>query len=370
MNYYEEFGLDQSASIDEIRQAHKKLVRIVHPDRLQNDELRELAEHQMKRVNGIFEVLSDPKRRKEYDSGLTEGTMPLRRFESDTRQDAAWQAWVRAALKGSNAVWVGAALLCFLVLYLAMDQHSASGPPTLGTKASAAGLTGGDRIYGPPAIDEDQAAESAPSNEVSGDAYQAALSQLAQLRKQVRRLETQRDTVLEELAEARVRVKENSVESHQSPVMPITPSADRVIARNEPSLAVPDPEPVQQVHSAGLGGVWFYVPGATGNQKLAKYPPQYIELHISEASGQIKGRYRATYRVNDSAISPNVSFQFAGERNTDERYSWSGQGGARGQIRFELLSPDSLQVGWYANRLGSLMGLGSGSAVLIRRQNP
>ena len=370
MNYYEEFGLDQSASIDEIRQAHKKLVRIVHPDRLQNEELREIAEHQMKRVNGIFEVLSDPKRRKQYDSELSAKTMRQGPLESETRRDADWQAWVRAGLKGSSAVWVGAALLCFFVLYVAMDRQSASGPPGMGPRTSVMGLTRGDQIYGPPAIDADQAAQSAPENEVSADAYQAALRQISQLRKHVRLLETQRDTVLEELAEARVRVKENSVESHPSPVVPITPSADRVIARNEPSLAVPDPEPVQQVHSAGLGGVWFYVPGATGNQKLAKYPPQYIELHISEASGQIKGRYRATYRVNDSAISPNVSFQFAGDHNTDQCYSWSGQGGAKGQVKFELLSPHSLQVAWYANRLGTLMGLGSGSAVLIRRQNP
>ena len=66
MNFYEEFGLSPSASAEEIAQAHKRLARLLHPDQLQDEDLRRLAECQMKRLNAIYAVLSDPQQRLAY----------------------------------------------------------------------------------------------------------------------------------------------------------------------------------------------------------------------------------------------------------------------------------------------------------------
>jgi curved DNA-binding protein CbpA len=50
MTYYEELGLGQDATVEQIRQAHRKLARILHPDQQTDEVLRRLAEIQMKRT--------------------------------------------------------------------------------------------------------------------------------------------------------------------------------------------------------------------------------------------------------------------------------------------------------------------------------
>ena len=70
LNYYEEFGVVPNASTEEIRQAYKTLVRLVHPDGQPDEKLRAAAERQMRRVNEIFAILADRRRRREYDDGL------------------------------------------------------------------------------------------------------------------------------------------------------------------------------------------------------------------------------------------------------------------------------------------------------------
>jgi curved DNA-binding protein CbpA len=73
MTYYEELGVPAEASREEIRQAYKRLVRLLHPDRCGDPATRALAELQMRRLNGILEVLSRPDERANYDRSLMEG---------------------------------------------------------------------------------------------------------------------------------------------------------------------------------------------------------------------------------------------------------------------------------------------------------
>ena len=116
-----------------------------------------------------------------------------------------------------------------------------------------------------------------------------------------------------------------------------------------------------------LAGDWLFVPSpGTGNRE--SYPPEYIELRLTENSGVLQGRYRARYRIGNRAISPTVAFEFAGPASGGRAsLSWTGSGGARGDIELRLLADGALEVIWTARSLGTELGLISGSAVLIRK---
>jgi len=65
-DYYKELGVSKSASQDEIKKAYRKLALKYHPDRNPSD--RKKSEERFKKISEAYAVLSDPEKRKQYDS--------------------------------------------------------------------------------------------------------------------------------------------------------------------------------------------------------------------------------------------------------------------------------------------------------------
>jgi curved DNA-binding protein len=86
-NLYETLGVKRDASVEDIRKAYRKLAKKHHPDINPGNKS---AEDRFKAVSSAYEVLSDPKRRAEYDefgdAALKSGFDPAR-----AREYARWQ---------------------------------------------------------------------------------------------------------------------------------------------------------------------------------------------------------------------------------------------------------------------------------------
>ena len=65
-DYYKTLGLDKKATAEEIKKAYRKLARRYHPDRNPDDKQ---AEARFKEISQAHDVLGDPEKRKQYDSG-------------------------------------------------------------------------------------------------------------------------------------------------------------------------------------------------------------------------------------------------------------------------------------------------------------
>ena len=66
--YYDIFGISISATQEEIKNAYRKLAMKYHPDRNQGQQA---SDTKMKEINFIYSILSNPEKRKWYDSTIS-----------------------------------------------------------------------------------------------------------------------------------------------------------------------------------------------------------------------------------------------------------------------------------------------------------
>src|SRR6056297_1645566 len=66
-DYYKTLGVDKSANAKEIKKAFYKKAHTCHPDKAQNEKERKEFEAKFKKLNEAYQVLSDPKKKAQYD---------------------------------------------------------------------------------------------------------------------------------------------------------------------------------------------------------------------------------------------------------------------------------------------------------------
>lgn len=95
-DYYDVLGVGKTASAEEIRRAHRKLVRQYHPDMNRNNPA---ATEKFKEVQEAYDILSDPAKRKSYDevghvpSGGVAGEEPFAGFRPGSGAGGRSRTW-------------------------------------------------------------------------------------------------------------------------------------------------------------------------------------------------------------------------------------------------------------------------------------
>ncbi|MDP9054183.1 MAG: J domain-containing protein [Acidobacteriota bacterium] len=352
ISYYEELGLAPDASPEEIRDAFRLNVRLLHPDQHTDPHLKEIAERQMRKLNRIYAVLSDPDSRRQYDESPDVKFVPPLPFDPPlpARQT------LRPKLAWASAIVVSGGLL----MWLAADNQpgfQGRAPDNVLPAQSAPAMP--------------QPAAPAPQPD------QSTVEQIRRLQSDLRAALMERDAAIRELAGLRspgpgARIADLPPSKAAEP----HPAANTAEPASPPRLTFPaSPAPLPQVErpqtlNHQLAGFWFYARPPLGqmNKNRALYPPEFIEATLFEENGSVRGRLRARYQITDGAISPEVNFTFAGTQNgTQLACPWTGPGGARGEITLKLTAENFMRIDWAASELGSQQGLSSGTAVLTRR---
>ena len=86
MTYYEELGIDKTASPSEIQAAYRVLVRLFHPDVQTDLRVKAAADVQLRRINEIVRTLVDPRSRGKYDESLSAGALTCLLYTSSVNR--------------------------------------------------------------------------------------------------------------------------------------------------------------------------------------------------------------------------------------------------------------------------------------------
>ncbi len=420
MDYYEELGIDRTATEEEIGRAHRRLTRLLHPDQQTEEAMKQLAETQMRRLNSIVETLSDRQRRQDYDDELRHGTPGFQAAKLRRRAFHSWPWWV-----GST---VGAVVLTVGAVWLSADKWGSSfgdhtptyipsgaetgpepnrtsslteAPPSpapargQGPRVSA----GTDNAKTPVTVTGDTPVLNKPSRTVASVPAPGARGQSADRNENLGPNKVQADRSKPPVAVA-------EIPHHKTLTLPLThasapPATPTVNLPAAPALSVPGPghmeavslpsgnlpaapklpEPVESTkvsYTAAsakatspvqpqdlLEGEWVYAPTEPEKRKAGFYPPEYIDLRIWNEGG-LRGEYRARYHVPDKPIPPDVSFALAPD-GSPRHFSWASSNGSKGTLNISSVDAGSIRIEWRTTVFSRAPSLTAGTATLVRR---
>ena len=330
MTYYEEFGITKTATEEEIRLAHRRLIKLLHPDLQQDQALRKLAGTQSCRLNLIAETLLDSNKRIQYNRSLSEP--PIR------------PGIFRLPLV-STAVATSIAIVLALAWTNATNNTWAEPiprPPEPMSPHSPSIKTPDVHAPVPVRTPVTIAATALPTK----DTHEPILQQ---------------------------------PDPHPEPIT-LNPQD------NTPQLPLPVPHsqsnkgPETQEKEDGLVGTWVYIEPAHFDDDRNMYRPEYIEMRIREIGGQIVGDYTARYRITDRPLTPNVTFHFEGpipsgtstvQANLPPAavFQWKTTKGLHGILKLTFKNTDSVQTDWNVIQGATAADLVAGNATLTRAKS-
>jgi curved DNA-binding protein CbpA len=323
ITYYEELGVDNDASPDDIRDAFRALARLLHPDQQTDTQLKDITERQMRKLNRVYAVLSDPSRRSAYNQSLESARdAPIIVFSGS--DDKLKKLLVRGGIA------TGIIVATVLVVWFVVDNNNSNESRAQETRSALPGKAG---------------------DNADGDGSE----QVAQLRAQIHTLEAERNSALLQLD--RLRQKQSGTQA--------LPAATTLTELESPT----GQSPATGSSAADFAGQWVYAKaGSASPGGKAEYRPDFIEVTVTQQNGTLHGQYRARYQVLDHAASPDVNFDFSGTpRGSALNCAWQSADGAKGRMTLKLLPSSGAEIAWKATRPGSQLWLLSGTATLARK---
>ncbi len=339
ITYYEELGVENTASADEIREAFRALVRLLHPDQQSDPLLKQTAERQMRKLNRIHAVLSDPARRTAYDDSLNSSrNAPIIVFSGS-------DVTLKKLIVRGGAI-AGIVFGTVLLIWFMITSSNNSEVRSLDTRGASSGRNG----EGP---------------EDPGE-------QIAHLREQLRTAETERDSALEQLGRRPRKILDETSDgkTHAASSPPVVNTAaltELPASSGQAQTAATSGD--QGIAATQFAGQWVFAKaGSASPGGKSQYPPEFIEVTVTERNGTLHGQYHSRYQVLDHAISPDVDFIFDGTPNGSAlKCAWQGPGGAKGRMTLKLIPTSTAEIAWNATELGSQQWLVNGSATLVRK---
>ena len=426
MDYYEELGIDRTAAEEEIRRAHRRLTKLLHPDQQTDEAVKQLAETQMRRVNSIVEVLCDPERRREYDRELRDGVPGFQAARAKRGAFHSWPWWVGSTVGAIvltvGAVWFwadkwGSSFGDRSPTYIASGAETSSEPnkpagPTETPQAvpepppeapaathSAQSGTQTTPTAAPPAAPPEQPAyiPPAPSRTVASvpappvstrssnknGVFEKKIPIEQPKAPPVVAEVPRRKTLTLPLAEVAARPSQKKMDIPAAPALS-TSGSDKLEAVSIPPASLPPapklPEPVAPKNvsytaaapikatpkpSDPLEGEWVYAPSEPEKRKAGFYPPEFIDLKIWNEGG-LHGEYRARYHVPDKPIPPDVNFALAPDGNP-RHFTWESGNGSKGTLKISSMDAGSIRIEWKTTVFSHGPALTAGTATLVRR---
>ncbi len=411
MNYYEELGIRSDADEEEIRKAHRRLVKLMHPDQHRDQGLKQLAETQMRRLNSIVAVLLDPEERRDYDDQLRNGGVNGDGSGAPVPQ-SSWKSvpWWIASTLGAIILTVGTVWLLADRFGSHFQQPSSSlhvteiTPPATDTQPVTEPAPVVPDQKPAPALDEKTTAQQVPNvtpsqtPPVPVPQQQQPQQQTAQVIKQpppevtpvlVPRPVPAPPPTVKPAAPPKTAI----VQARQSTPPPVKPFSDYRQPEVRPKIgsteiggaapapgvgsvpqgseadywredSVPGPPPIGRRDP--LEGEWVYAPLEPEKRRPGFYPPEFIRLKLVKDTDGMRGEYNARYSV-DRQVSPDVNFVLKATDPTALKYSWTASNGAHGWAVIRNLEQDTMRIEWHDTSKGHGPALTSGEATLVRK---